>query len=129
MSEQLVTWSDPTAAALFGVAGGSTAVWALLTGRIGMQDLHIFIVWLMGAALILTIARLINLRRGHYASPSSRFDMPTHPQPRRGGGQSRGPSEVEKKQRRRARNQAYSKKYQRVFTHRYIGSRHHTSLG
>ena len=92
MSEQQVTWADPTAAALFGVAGGTTAVWALLTGRIGMQDLHIFILWLMGAALILTIAGLINFRRGVYASPSSRFDIPIHPQPRPGGGQSRGPS-------------------------------------
>ena len=64
MSEQEVTWADPTAAALFGVAGDTTAVWALLAGRIGRQDLHIFIVWLMGAALILTIAGLINLRRG-----------------------------------------------------------------
>jgi len=64
MSEQRVTWVDPTAAALFGVAAGTTAVRALLAGRIGMQDLHIFIVWLMGAALILTIAGLINLRRG-----------------------------------------------------------------
>lgn len=64
MSEQQGTWADPTAAALFGVAGGTTAVWALLAGRIGMQDLHIFIMWLMGAALILTIAGLINFRRG-----------------------------------------------------------------
>ena len=64
MSEQQPTWADPTPAALFGVGAGTTAVWAFLTGRIGMQDLHIFIVWLMAAALILTIAGLICLRRG-----------------------------------------------------------------
>lgn len=62
--QQAPTWADPTPAALFGLAAGTTAVWALLTGRIGMQDLHIFIVWLMAAALILIIAGLINLRRG-----------------------------------------------------------------
>ncbi len=59
-----MTWADPTAVALFGVAGGTTAVWALLAGRVGIQDLHIFIMWLMGAALMLTIAGLIDFRRG-----------------------------------------------------------------
>lgn len=70
MSEQQVTWADPTAVALFRVAGGTTAVWALLARRIGMQDLHIFIMWLMGAALILTIAGLINFWRGDPVSGS-----------------------------------------------------------
>jgi len=70
MSEQQPTWADPTPAALFGVGAGTTAVWALLTGRIGMQDLHIFIVWLLAAALILSIAGLICLRRGDPVSGS-----------------------------------------------------------
>jgi hypothetical protein len=68
--QQAPTWADPTPAGLFGVAAGTTAVWALLTGRIGMQDLHIFIAWLMGAALILAIVGLINFRRGDTVSGS-----------------------------------------------------------
>lgn len=65
--QQAPTWGDPTPANLFAVAAGTTAVWALLTGAfgtIGIESLSTFIVWLFGAALILTIGGLIALRRG-----------------------------------------------------------------
>lgn len=62
--QQAPTWADPTPAALFGLGAGTTAVWALLTHRVGMQDLHIVIVWFAAAALLLAIAGLIALRRG-----------------------------------------------------------------
>lgn len=64
MSQQQLTWGDPTPAALFAVGAGTTAVWALLTGRVGLTDLPILIVWLLGPALVLTICGLIALRRG-----------------------------------------------------------------
>lgn len=70
MSEQQPTWADPTPAALFGLGAGTTAAWALLTHRIGMQDLHIFIVWLLATALIMSIAGLICFRRGDPVSGS-----------------------------------------------------------
>lgn len=62
--QQAPTWADPTPAALFGLGAGTTAVWALLTGQIGLEDLHIVIVWFAAAALLLAIAGLIALRRG-----------------------------------------------------------------
>jgi len=62
--QQAPTWADPTPAALFAVAAGTTAVWALLTGKIVLTDLPSLIVWLLGAALILSICGLINFRRG-----------------------------------------------------------------
>ena len=70
MVDQQGTWGDPTPAGLFAVGAGTTAVWALMTGRIGQQDLHIFIVWLAAAGLLQVITGLINLKRGDSAGGS-----------------------------------------------------------
>lgn len=68
--QQAPSWADPTPAGLFAVAAGTTAVWALTTGRLGIENLSTFIVWLFGAAFILLIVGLINLRRGDTLSGS-----------------------------------------------------------
>lgn len=65
--QQAPTWGDPTPANLFAVAAGTTAVWALLTGAfgtLGIESLSTFLIWLFGAAFILTVGGLIALRRG-----------------------------------------------------------------
>lgn len=64
MAQQGSTWGDPTMAGLFAVAAGNTAVWAILTGRIAITDVSIFIAWLLGAGLVLIIAGLIGFRNG-----------------------------------------------------------------
>jgi len=64
MAQQGSTWGDPTMAGLFAVAAGNTAVWAILTERIAITDASIFIGWLLGAGLVLTIVGLIGLRNG-----------------------------------------------------------------
>jgi len=64
MAQQGSTWGDPTAAGLFATAAGTTATWAILTGRIALTDVSIFIAWLFGAALLLTMVGLIALKRG-----------------------------------------------------------------
>jgi hypothetical protein len=64
MAQQGSTWGDPTMAGLFAVAAGNTAVWAILTGKIEITDVSIFIAWLLAAGLILTIVGLIGLRNG-----------------------------------------------------------------
>jgi len=64
MAQQGSTWGDPTMAGLFAVAAGNTAVWAILTERIAITDVSIFIAWLLAAGLVLTIVGLIGLRNG-----------------------------------------------------------------
>lgn len=64
MAQQGSTWGDPTMAGLFAVAAGNTAVWAILTGKIAITDVSIFIAWLLAAGVILTIVGLIGLRNG-----------------------------------------------------------------
>ena len=64
MAQQGSTWGDPTMAGLFAVAAGNTAVWAILTERIAITDVSIFIAWLLAAGVILTIVGLIGLRNG-----------------------------------------------------------------
>ena len=64
MAQQGSTWGDPTAAGLFATAAGTTATWAILTGRIALTDVSIFIAWLFAAALLLTMVGLIALKRG-----------------------------------------------------------------
>ena len=64
MAEQQGTWGDPTPVGLFAGGAGTTAVWALMTGRIGLQDMHIFIVWLAAVGVVQVITGLIHLKRG-----------------------------------------------------------------
>jgi succinate-acetate transporter protein len=64
MAEQQGTWGDPTPVALFAGGAGTTAVWALMTGRVGLQDMHIFIVWLAAVGVVQVITGLIHLKRG-----------------------------------------------------------------
>ncbi len=64
MAQQGSTWGDPTMAGLFAVAAGNTAVWAILTGKIAITDVSIFIAWLLAAGLILIIVGLIGFRNG-----------------------------------------------------------------
>jgi len=64
MAQQGSTWGNPTMAGLFAVAAGNTAVWAILTERIAITDVSIFIAWLLGAGLVVTIVGLIGFRNG-----------------------------------------------------------------
>jgi hypothetical protein len=64
MAQQGSTWGDPTAAGLFATAAGTTATWAFLTGKIAFTDASVFLAWLFGAALLLTMVGLIALKRG-----------------------------------------------------------------
>jgi len=64
MAQQGSTWGDPTAAGLFATAAGTTATWAILTNRIPLTDVSVFIAWLFAAALLLTMVGLIALKRG-----------------------------------------------------------------
>jgi len=64
MAQQGSTWGDPTAAGLFATAAGTTATWAILTHRIVLTDVSVFIAWLFAAALLLTMVGLIALKRG-----------------------------------------------------------------
>ena len=64
MAQQGSTWGDPTAAGLFATAAGTTATWAILTHRIPLTDVSVFIAWIFAAALLLTMVGLIALKKG-----------------------------------------------------------------
>ncbi len=64
MVESRAMWGDPSPAGLFAIGAGTTAVWALLTGRVGLQDLPMLTVWLLAVGFVQTLVGLIHLRNG-----------------------------------------------------------------
>lgn len=64
MADSKVVWGDPSPAGLFAIGAGTTAVWAVLTGRVGLQDLPMLTVWLLAVGFVQTLVGLIHLRNG-----------------------------------------------------------------
>ncbi len=57
-------WGDASPASLFSLGAGTTAVWVALTGRAGVGDMPVLVVWLLAVALVQVITGLVALRRG-----------------------------------------------------------------